>query len=144
MKAAILATLVCLSSLAAAGTSGDLVSDEAHPKEPSAALNSEAMIALAKTDIRMIATALVLYRVDYQRYPTTAEGLRALVEGPTDPAALPHWHKGGYLRSLPKDPWGHDYQYANPGAHGEQFDLYSLGPSGNDSKLITSWKVPAN
>jgi type II secretion system protein G len=117
MKTPIFAALVCLASLAAASP------------------DSESMVARANIDIRTIATALALYQVDYLRYPTTAEGLRVLVETPTDPAALQHWHKGGYLRTLPKDPWGHDYQYAYPGAHGELFDLYSLGPTGRDSRL---------
>jgi general secretion pathway protein G len=89
--------------------------------------------------MRAIATALDLYRLDYLRYPTTEEGPKALVERPTDPAALRHWHKGGYLRILPKGPWGHEYRYAYPGTHGVLYDLYSLGPSGDAKKVIGDW-----
>jgi general secretion pathway protein G len=127
MKTATVTALVCLGTLV-----GCNVSDPG------------AKIALAKTDIRAIATALDLYRVDYLRYPTAAEGLRALVERATNPAALLLWHKGGYLRTLPKDPRGHDYQYAYPSTHGEVFDLYSLGPSGDGDKPITNWKTRAD
>jgi general secretion pathway protein G len=102
------------------------------------------MIALAKTDMRTIAIGLDMYRLDNLRYPTTAEGLKALVERPTDPVALSHWHPGGYLRALPKDPWGHDCQYARPSTHGGDYDLWSLGPPGANKAIITTWGARVN
>ena len=78
------------------------------------------------------------------RYPTTEEGLKALVKQPTDPAVFPTWHRGGYLGALPRDPWGRDYQYVYPGIDGWQYDLYSLGPSGDIKKVIGICGTPAN
>jgi type II secretion system protein G len=138
MRTAILATLVCLATFATARAPCEVVLDDQHPKGTAAASDSQAMIALAKTDIRSIATALDLYRLDNLRYPTTAEGLKSLVERPTDPVAVRHWHQGGYLRTLPKDPWGHDYLYASPSTHGGEYDVWSLGPPGAN-KTINTW-----
>jgi general secretion pathway protein G len=71
---------------------------------------------------------LTLYKLDNFRYPTTEQGLRALVEKPADPNVR-NWKTGGYLKRLNKDPWGNDYQYASPGSHGE-IDVSSLGADG--------------
>jgi general secretion pathway protein G len=82
-----------------------------------------ARIAKAKSDIRAIESALSLYRLDNHSYPTTDEGLEALVQKPAD---APAWKEGGYLDRLPKDPWGHDYQYLSPGIHGT-IDIFTYG-----------------
>jgi general secretion pathway protein G len=89
----------------------------------------EARIVAAKQDINSILQALKLYRLDNQTYPSTEQGLQALVSKPTSPPAPSNWKSGGYVERLPKDPWGNDYQYLNPGVHGE-IDVYSYGADG--------------
>lgn len=89
----------------------------------------QARIVKAKNDIRVISNQLQLYKLDNFTYPTTDQGLQALVTKPTIAPIPPHWKKGGYLDRLPVDPWGHPYQYLQPGQHGD-FDLYSLGADG--------------
>ena len=69
----------------------------------------------AKSDLAAIRQALKLYRLDNQRYPTTEQGLEALVTKPADPPVPPNWKPGGYLEKLPRDPWGQPYHYLNPG-----------------------------
>lgn len=86
----------------------------------------EARITKARQDIRAIESALKLYRLDNYRYPTTEQGLLALVEKPTIAPEPRNWKPGGYLERLPQDPWGHVYNYRNPGKHGE-VDVYTLG-----------------
>ncbi len=86
----------------------------------------EARIVAAKQDIAAISQALKLYKLDNRRYPTTEQGLRALVEKPTVTPVPDNWKTGGYLEKLPNDPWGNAYQYLSPGVHGE-IDVYSLG-----------------
>ncbi len=105
----------------------------------------EARIIAAKNDIRAIISALKLYRLDNGTYPTTDQGLLALVQKPqTDPVPR-NWKQGGYLDRLPKDPWGAPYQYLSPGLHGE-IDVFSLGgdnaPGGDGINAdIGSWKL---
>src|SRR4029434_6414581 len=82
----------------------------------------EARVIAAKSDIATIMQALKLYRLDNQRYPTTEQGLNALVAAPTVPPIPPNWKPGGYLERLPKDPWGQPSQYLNPGLRGELED----------------------
>jgi general secretion pathway protein G len=89
----------------------------------------EARVAKAKQDIQGLETALTMYRLDNSKYPTTEQGLAALTQQPTDPS-IKHWRPGGYLSRVSKDPWGNDYQYALPGTHGKEFDLYSMGADG--------------
>ena len=86
----------------------------------------EARVVAAKSDIAAIVAALKLYRLDNQRYPTTEQGLSALVTKPTVAPIPPNWKPNGYLDRLPKDPWGNPYQYLNPGLHGE-IDIFTLG-----------------
>ncbi len=86
----------------------------------------EARVVAAKSDIAAIMAALKLYRLDNQRYPTTEQGLNALVARPTEPPVPPNWKPGGYLEKLPRDPWGSPYQYLNPGLKGE-IDVFSFG-----------------
>lgn len=88
----------------------------------------KAAVSRAKQDIRGIETALNLYRLDNFRYPSTSDGLQALVTNPGE-AAAPNWK--AQLRKLPIDPWNHPYQYAYPGQHGE-FDVFSYGADGQE------------
>jgi general secretion pathway protein G len=83
----------------------------------------QARVAKAKQDIKAIESALNLYRLDNYRYPSTDQGLQALV---SKPANANNWKQGGYLDRLPKDPWNKDYIYISPGTKGE-VDIYSLG-----------------
>ena len=89
----------------------------------------EARISKAKADIQSLETALTMYRLDNSKYPTTDQGLQALIVQPTDPS-IRHWRPGGYLQRVSKDPWGQDYQYVFPGTHGKEYDLYTLGADG--------------
>jgi general secretion pathway protein G len=89
----------------------------------------DARIAKAKQDIQALETALTMFRLDNSKYPTTEQGLQALVQQPTDPS-IRHWRPGGYLQHVSKDPWGNDYQYTSPGQHNKDYDLYSLGADG--------------
>ena len=86
----------------------------------------EARIVAAKNDIRTISSALKLYRLDNSTYPSTEQGLRALIEKPGTGQAPRNWKQGGYLENLPKDPWGGEYQYVYPGVRGE-YDIFSYG-----------------
>jgi general secretion pathway protein G len=89
----------------------------------------EARVIAAKNDVATISQALKLYRLDNQRYPTTEQGLDALVARPSVAPLPPNWKPNGYLERLPKDPWGSPYQYLNPGLRGE-IDVFSLGADG--------------
>ena len=89
----------------------------------------EARVVAARSDIAAILAALKLYRLDNQRYPTSEQGLAALITRPTAPPLPPNWKPNGYLDRLPKDPWGQPYQYLNPGLHGE-IDVFSFGADG--------------
>lgn len=89
----------------------------------------EARATRTQQDIRAVGAALDLYRLDNFSYPTTDQGLEALV---TKPGNLPqgaHWKQGGYLDKVPADAWGRPYYYLRPGVHGE-YDLYSFGADG--------------
>ena len=105
----------------------------------------EARIVAAKQDIGAMLQGLKLYRLDNTRYPTTEQGLQALVSKPASGSAPKNWKPGGYLERLPNDPWGNPYQYASPGSHGE-VDIWSLGADGdpggegNDAD-IGSWAL---
>jgi general secretion pathway protein G len=89
----------------------------------------EARIVKAKQDIRALESALNLYRLDNYVYPSTEQGIQALVTRPTTPPEPQNWKAEGYIDRLPSDPWGHPYQYLSPGQNGE-FDLYSMGADG--------------
>ena len=89
----------------------------------------KARVTRAQSDIRAIQTALDLYRLDNFKYPTTEQGLQALVTQPTDPT-ITNYRSGGYLPSLPKDPWNNPYQYVSPGANGRDYDIISYGRDG--------------
>lgn len=100
--------------------------------------SEEAKIAVAQADINTnIATALRLYELDNGAFPTTQEGLSALM---SPPASASNW-KGPYLEKEPVDPWGRPYQYKSPGTHRPDYDLYSLGRDGVESEDdIVNWK----
>lgn len=105
----------------------------------------EARRTKAMMDIKSIETSLNLYRIDSGSYPTTEQGLYALVEKPTTGVIPRKWRKGGYLKKLPKDPWGGDYVYISPGSSGD-YDLSSYGPDGEkggEDKFadINSWEL---
>ena len=87
---------------------------------------NEARVIAAKQDISSIIQALKLYRLDNSRYPTTEQGLSALVAKPTSEPIPQNWKPNGYVDRLPKDPWGFAYQYSNPGTRAE-IDVFSLG-----------------
>ncbi len=89
----------------------------------------EARITKARNDLRLYQSALDLYRMDNFRYPTTDQGLEALVKKPNDPT-LKNWRPEGYVEQLRKDPWGHDYVYLSPGTNNVPYDLLSLGADG--------------
>jgi general secretion pathway protein G len=105
----------------------------------------EARRAKARMQIESIDTALKLYRLDNGSYPTTEQGLQALVELPSVGAAAKNWRQGGYLErgKVPKDPWDKEFVYISPGTHGD-FDLSSLGADGEvggegKNKDINNW-----
>jgi general secretion pathway protein G len=87
---------------------------------------NEARVIAAKQDINSLVQALKLYRLDNSRYPTTEQGLSALVAKPTSEPIPQNWKPNGYVDRLPKDPWGFAYQYSNPGTRAE-IDVFSLG-----------------
>jgi len=91
----------------------------------------DAKIADAKVQIRNLETALKLYKLDNGVYPTTEQGLQALVLKPTTGTIPKNYREGGYLenKNVPKDPWQNDYIYLSPGEHGD-YDLSSVGPDG--------------
>lgn len=99
----------------------------------------QARIVRAKQDILSIQSALDLYKLDNGFYPSTDQGLEALVNKPTS-APVPHnWKSDGYLAKLPSDPWGTDYQYTNEGG---KLRIYSYGPKGQDGNSeIGNWNV---
>lgn len=105
----------------------------------------EARIIAAKQDIASVMQALKLYKLDNQRYPTTEQGLQALITKPTSTPVPNNWKSSGYLEKLPVDPWGNTYLYLFPGVHGE-LEVFSFGADGaaggegNDAD-IGSWAI---
>ena len=89
----------------------------------------KARTAKAKHDIQALESALDIYRLDNYTYPTTDQGLEALVSKPGGSPEPKNWKSGGYIKKLRKDPWGNDYLYLSPGQHGDT-DIYSLGADG--------------
>ena len=88
--------------------------------------SDQEQLAAVKQDIANLIQALNLYRQDNQRYPVTEQGLQALVSQPAITPLPANWKSGGYMEHLPSDPWGHPYQYLNPGVRGDM-EIYSLG-----------------
>jgi general secretion pathway protein G len=105
----------------------------------------DARISKAKQDIQALESALVMFKLDNFKYPSTDQGLRALVQQPTDPT-IRNWRTGGYLKRVSKDPWGNDYLYVFPGPRGGEYDLYTLGadaqPGGEGPNAdIGNWTI---
>lgn len=108
----------------------------------------EARRTKAQIDIGVISQALKMYKLDNGRYPTTDQGLQALIEPPSSGQLAKKWREGGYLdkNTTPKDPWENDYIYISPGLHGNAFDIMSYGPDnepggeGMDAD-INSWEL---
>ncbi len=111
----------------------------------------EARRIKAKIQIQNFEKALRLFYLDNGFYPTTEQGLKALVEKPTTGRIPRQYREGGYLegRKIPKDPWGNSYVYISPGIHDKDFDIISLGADGeeggkgNDAD-IESWNLEKN
>jgi general secretion pathway protein G len=107
----------------------------------------EARRIKARVQMESIETALKLYKLDNGTYPSTEQGLQALVEAPTVGQLSRKWREGGYLEKgrVPKDPWDNDYVYLSPGLHGD-FDLVSYGPDGEpggegENEDINNWEL---
>ncbi len=103
----------------------------------------EARQVKARADIQSLGTALSMYRLDNYAYPSTNQGLDALVSKPSGLPEARNWKAGGYLQRVPKDPWGRDYVYLSPGQRGD-YDLYSLGQDGQpggegENADVASW-----
>lgn len=107
--------------------------------------SDDAKLTDAKVQIKNIETGLKFYKLDNGSYPTTEQGLNALITKPTIGLIPKNYKDGGYLESkkVPKDPWGNDYLYISPGEHGD-YDLYSYGADGakggeGKNSDVTSW-----
>jgi general secretion pathway protein G len=95
----------------------------------------QARIVKAKQDILAIESALDLYKLDNGSYPSTDQGLEALVTKPTTPPTPSNWKSDGYLQKLPVDPWGQAYQYVNDN---EKVQISSYGPKGKEGNTEIS------
>lgn len=109
---------------------------------------ADAKIVRAKADIAALSQSLQLYKVDNNQYPSSDQGLKALVKKPTIAPEPKNYKGSGYINKLPTDPWGNDYLYLSPGQH-DEFDLYSLGADGvsggdGENADITSWDAEKN
>lgn len=105
-----------------------------------------AQVEKARADIAVLEQALESYRLDLFSYPTTEQGLEALLAAPTGLRQPERYREGGYIRRLPQDPWGNPYQYVQPGARGP-FDVFSFGsdgqPGGEKTAAdIGNWREP--
>jgi general secretion pathway protein G len=107
----------------------------------------EARRVKSQMDIATLETALKLYKLDNGRYPSSEQGLQALVEAPTVGVLPRKWREGGYLEKakVPNDPWGNEYVYISPGLHGD-FDIMSYGADGQpggegDDEDINNWEL---
>ena len=107
----------------------------------------DAKVADAQVQIRNLESALKLYKLDSGNFPSTEQGLQALLTKPATGVIPKNFRDGGYLEStsIPQDPWGNDYAYISPGEHGD-YDLYSMGADsarggeGKDAD-IESWNL---
>ncbi len=107
----------------------------------------EAKVTKARMDMRTIESALRFYRLDNGFYPTTEQGLEALVSRPESNPVPRNWRSGGYLEasSVPRDPWGSEYIYRSPGDEGREYEIISLGADGKEggsgfNREIRSWE----
>lgn len=105
----------------------------------------QAMVAKAQVDVRALTTALKMYKLDNFHYPSTEQGLEALVRQPAGEPVAKNWRKGGYIERLPTDPWGNPYQYLSPGEKME-IDIWSFGADGRSggediNREIGNWNL---
>jgi general secretion pathway protein G len=103
----------------------------------------KAMVGKARADISVLEQAIETYRLDNLAFP---DDLQSLVAPPAGLARPERYRQGGYVRRLPEDPWGNPYRYRRPGAHGGQFDVFSLGADGReggegDDADLGNWQV---
>jgi len=99
----------------------------------------------ASVQIKSLEESVALFKLDNGFYPSTEQGLQALVEKPVNGRIPPRWREGGYIKKVPKDPWNNEYVYLSPGIHGD-FDIISYGPDGepggeDDNADINSWEI---
>ena len=107
--------------------------------------SDQAKVTVAKTQMNNIANALDLYRLDNGHYPSTQQGLEALVSKPSGSPEPRNYNPDAYLKSVPEDPWNNEYQYISPGAE-HPYNLYSYGADGReggegDAADISVWDV---
>jgi general secretion pathway protein G len=105
----------------------------------------EARVTKAKTDVKGIEQALGMFKLDNGFFPTTEQGLEALVEQPTVGRIPTKYQEGGYLKKVPVDPWGSPYVYLSPGIH-DSYDIISYGSDGQpggegNNADINSWEL---
>lgn len=108
----------------------------------------QAQVVRAKTDLQTLEGSLNLYKLDNFNFPSTEQGLEALVRQPGGDPPAKNWKSGGYVTKLPKDPWGNLYQYLSPGSHGK-IDIFSLGADAQvggegEAADIGNWNADAN
>jgi general secretion pathway protein G len=102
----------------------------------------QARMVKVKQDLMAVQSALDLYKLDNGFYPSTDQGLEALVKKPSSPPTPSNWKSDGYLQDLPTDPWGELYQYAN---EDERLKIFSFGPKGKDgNSMIGNWSLNGN
>ena len=104
----------------------------------------QAKATAARSDIKALSSAMEIYRLDNGHYPSTEQGLEALVHKPSGQPVPRNWNPEAYLKKVPTDPWGNPYIYLSPGNHG-QYDVYSLGADGREggegiNAVIGSWE----
>ncbi len=94
----------------------------------------EARVAKAKSDIKVLESGLKMYKMDNGRYPTTEQGLAALIKKPVIEPVPRNWKKGGYIEAedVPLDPWGNEYIYRSPGEADRDYEIISLGADGKE------------
>nr|WP_100689947.1 type II secretion system major pseudopilin GspG [Marinobacter aromaticivorans] len=107
--------------------------------------SDQAKVTVAETQLTNISKALDIYRLDNSHYPSTQQGLEALKSRPSGSPEPKNWNPDGYMKSIPKDPWGNDFQYVSPGVEGP-YDLYSYGSDGqeggsDDAADISIWNI---
>lgn len=107
--------------------------------------SDQARVTVAKTQMKQVSNALDLYKLDNNRYPTTDQGLRALVEKPSGAPEPRNWNPDGYMPSVPRDPWDNPYDYSSPGLNGP-YDLISYGADGReggdgDAADLNVWEI---
>lgn len=107
--------------------------------------SDQAKVTVAETQLTNITKALDLYRLDNSHYPSTQQGLEALVSRPSGTPEPKNWNPDGYMKNIPEDPWGNEFQYVSPGMEGP-YDLYSYGSDGQeggdgDAADISAWNI---